>query len=325
MTRRGAARLARSALVALSAFLASCALGPPAPGGFRFAVMGDTPYNAREERAFVAMIARLDREPIAFAIHVGDIKAGGNAPCTDELFLRRKAQFDRSAHPIVLTPGDNDWTDCRRATNGAMDPIERLARLRGIFFSDGFALGRERLATRAQSTCIAPAIPTCGCAAHPENRLWIRSGVVFATLNVPGSNDNVGYDAANDAEARCRGEANRAWLEEAARLAQAPEARALVVALQADPWAAKKPVYVPLLRQLAGIARRLGKPMLFVHGDTHTYRVDNPFRDAAGAPIDNLTRLETYGSPFVGWVEVTVDPADPALFRFDPRLEALVP
>jgi hypothetical protein len=24
-------------------------------------------------------------------------------------------------------------------------------------------------------------------------------------------------------------------------------------------------------------------------------------------------------------VEVTVDPADPALFRFDPRLEALVP
>ncbi|HEX3098288.1 MAG TPA: hypothetical protein VHQ02_11245 [Usitatibacter sp.] len=321
MSRRGAARLA---LVA-STLLAGCALGPPGPGGFRFAVMGDTPYNTREERAFVAMIARLDREPIAFAIHVGDLKAGGNSPCTDELFLRRKAELDRSAHPIVLTPGDNDWTDCRRASNGATDPIERLARLREIFFADAFALGREKLATRAQSACIAPVIPECGCAAHPENRLWIRSGVVFATLNVPGSNDNVGYDAANDAEARCRGEANRQWLDEAARLAAAPGTRGLVVALQADPWAAKKPVYAPLLRHVAAIARRLGKPMLFVHGDTHIYRVDSPFRDAAGAPIDNLTRLETYGSPFVGWVEVTVDPADPALFRFEPRLEALVP
>ena len=322
MRSRGAGRLAAASLAAI---LAGCALGPPAPGGFRFAVMGDTPYNAREERAFVAMIARLDREPIAFAIHVGDIKAGGNAPCTDEVFLRRKADFERSAHPIVLTPGDNDWTDCRRASNGAMDPIERLARLREIFFAGAFALGREKLATRAQTQCIAPPIPGCGCAAHPENRSWVRSGVVFATVNVPGSNDNVGYDAANDAEARCRGEANREWLEEAARLAQQPDARGLVVALQADPWAAKTPVYAPLLRHVAAIARRLGKPVLFVHGDTHTYRLDNPFRDAAGAPIDNLTRLETYGSPFVGWVEVTVDPADPALFRFQPHLEALLP
>jgi len=322
MRSRGAGRLAAASLAAI---LAGCALGPPAPGGFRFAVMGDTPYNAREERAFVAMIARLDREPIAFAIHVGDIKAGGNAPCADEVFLRRKADFERSAHPIVLTPGDNDWTDCRRASNGAMDPIERLARLREIFFAGAFALGREKLATRAQTQCIAPPIPGCGCAAHPENRSWVRSGVVFATVNVPGSNDNVGYDAANDAEARCRGEANREWLEEAARLAQQPDARGLVVALQADPWAAKTSVYAPLLAHVAAIARRLGKPVLFVHGDTHAYRLDNPFRDAAGAPIDNLTRLETYGSPFVGWVEVTVDPADPALFRFQPHLEALLP
>jgi hypothetical protein len=31
--------------------------------------------------------------------------------------------------------------------------------------------------------------------------------------------------------------------------------------------------------------------------------------------------METYGSPFVGWVKVTVDPADPDLFRFDARLQ----
>ena len=45
---------------------------------------------------------------------------------------------------------------------------------------------------------------------------------------------------------------------------------------------------------------------------------------ADGTPIDNITRLETYGSPFVGWIDVTVDPSDPRLFRIDPHLEAIV-
>jgi hypothetical protein len=315
--------LAAAAGLALAAVLAGCALQPSAPGSFHFGVMGDTPYSAGEERAFVAMIARMDAEPLLFSIHVGDIKAGSRAPCTDAVYFARKADFDRSAHPVILTPGDNDWTDCRRKSNGAMDPVERLARMREIFFSDAWSLGRTKLATRAQAQCISPAIPACGCAAHPENRSWIHSGVVFATINVPGSNDNEGYDARDDLEARCRGEANRRWLEEAARGAQ--EARALVIALQADPWATKTPVYAPLLRQVEDIARRLAKPVLFVHGDTHVYRVDAPFVDAHGASIENLTRLETYGSPFVGWVDVTVDPGDPRLFRFEPHLYAIVP
>jgi hypothetical protein len=34
-------------------------------------------------------------------------------PCTDEAFAQRKALFHTSTHPFILTPGDNDWTDCR--------------------------------------------------------------------------------------------------------------------------------------------------------------------------------------------------------------------
>jgi hypothetical protein len=37
-----------------------------------------------------------------------------------------------------------------------------------------------------------------------------------------------------------------------------------------------------------------------------------------------MTRLETYGSPFVGWVRVDVDPSRPNVFTFEPRLEAVV-
>jgi hypothetical protein len=47
--------------------------------------------------------------------------------------------------------------------------------------------------------------------------------------------------------------------------------------------------------------------------------------DKRGAPVTNPTRLETYGSPFVGWVKVTVEPSRPDVFSFEPRMVALVP
>lgn len=304
---------------AAALLLASCAAPAPGPDAFVFGVLGDAPYSDAEEPKFLEMMRRIDGEPLAFLVHIGDFKAGSGSPCTDALFERRRAQLDASAHPLVLTPGDNDWTDCRRKSNGGFDPIERLARLRQLFFADRQSLGRHRIETLAQDQCLAPPVAGCGCAAHPENRQWTYSGVRFVTLNIPGSDNNVGFDPANDEEARCRNEANRQWLERAVRESASPQTRALVVATQADPWATRKPVYRDFLRQMEDAARELAKPVLFVHGDSHTYRADTPFATA------NPQRLETFGSPFVGWVKVTVDPQSTGIFRFEPKLFALVP
>jgi hypothetical protein len=306
------------ALVLCALWLSGCALRPPSPEAFVFGVMGDTPYNDREEKHFVAMIERMNAEPLAFVVHVGDIKSG-SAACSDALFEKRKAQFDASAHPLVYTPGDNEWTDCRTGGKNARDPLERLAKLRELFFSEPLSLGRSRIATEMQTE------RSPGCTAYPENRSWSRSAVRFVTLNVPGSDNNVGFDRASDEEARCRDEANRIWLERAVRESEDAGTRALVVAIQANPWRTTKGVYRGLLAQLQQAAQRLRKPVLFVHGDTHTYRADYPFVDAVGQPVANLTRLETFGSPAVGWVRVTVNPADPEVFRFEPKLQALVP
>jgi hypothetical protein len=305
--------------------LTGCATQPPQPPAFAFAVMGDTPYTAAEERKFVSMIASLDAEPLAFVIHVGDIKGG--EPCTDELYLRRRAQFDRSAHPFFYTPGDNEWTDCRGVQRAPRDPIERLQRIREIFFADDRSLGRRRLAADSQRECIAPVLPECGCAAHPENRAWTIAPVHFVTLDVAGSDNNEGYDAANDREARCRNEANRQWLERAVAASESPDVRALVVMVQANPWfiIRREGVFDGFLAALRAAAARLRKPLLLVHGDTHMYRADRPFVDGLGEPLPFLSRLETYGSPFVGWVRVTVDPSNPDLFSFEPSLFAIVP
>lgn len=308
---RHASRLMSLAGLAL---LAACASATPPPGSFSFAVLGDTPYNEAEEREFVAMMARIDREPVAFVVHVGDFKGGGE--CSDALYERRRAQFDASAHPFAFTPGDNEWTDCRQASRGGADPLERLARLRQVFFATPRTLGRVRLDQDVQDQCLAPAVPGCGCAAHPENRAWSRAGVRFVTLNIPGSHNNVGFDRASDEEARCRNEANRRWLERAADAAAAPGMRALVAIIQANPWDSSRPVYRGFLSQLETAARRLARPVLLVHGDTHAYRVDQP--------LPQVTRLETYGSPFVGWVKVNVDFSKPEPFSFEPHLQRFV-
>ena len=122
-------RRARALALACSLAAAQCAFHPRGPGTFDFAVMGDVPYNEREEPRFVEMIERMNAEKLAFVVHVGDTK--GTSRCTDELYARRKAQFERSAHPLVYTPGDNEWSDCHKATSAA-SPAEG-----GGFFSSG--------------------------------------------------------------------------------------------------------------------------------------------------------------------------------------------
>ena len=308
----------RLAAIAAAALLATgCATAPPPPGSLSFALMGDLPYNAGEELRFEELLRQVDADAsLAFALHVGDFKGGG-IPCSDALFAKRRAQFDASRHPFFFVPGDNEWVDCRLPSNGGADALERLARLRQLFFAQPSSLGQRRLAVRAQSACIAPAIEGCGCNAHPENLAWSLGTVAFVSLNLPGSENNLGFDAVNDAEARCRDAANGHWLSAAVDRALEAQASELVVFVQANPWWSLHRGHEPFLAQLQSAAARFRRPVLLVHGDTHTWRVDYP--------LPGITRVETYGSPFVGWVKVTIAPGDPVPFRFEGRFIALVP
>jgi hypothetical protein len=139
MTRRRALRrrvlFARIAAAAvLLAALAGCwSPEPPASGGtFRFAVFGDGPYYAHENGRARRVIDALNARPLEFVIHVGDIMW---QRCTDEAYARRRELIERIRHPIVYTPGDNEWLDCVDIGFRADDPLERLASLRSTFFT----------------------------------------------------------------------------------------------------------------------------------------------------------------------------------------------
>ena len=60
--------------------------------------------------------------------------------------------------------------------------------------------------------------------------------------------------------------------------------------------------------------------VLLIHGDTHDYRLDQPLTDDRGAVLENFTRLETFGSPDIGWVRVVVDTLRGQVIDVEPRL-----
>ena len=71
-------------------------------------------------------------------------------PCTDESFKAVYHSFQSVRHPFILTPGDNDWTDCHGVEARKFDPLERLSKLRTMFFPDGRSLGQRTMPSLAK-------------------------------------------------------------------------------------------------------------------------------------------------------------------------------
>jgi hypothetical protein len=302
------------------------------PRRFAFGVIGDLPYNPEQEVQFSNLLHELNDTNLAFVVHVGDLKDSGT-PCGDDIFTRRKALFQTSSHPFIYLPGDNEWTDCHSAKAGGYDPLERLARLRELFFSGDYSLGRRTLRLTRQSR--DPAY-----ARYRENVRWTFGGVLFAGLHLVGSNNNLGRAPEADAEYAERNAANLAWLKQAFETARREGRKGLVLLMQADPYFEDRwpPFYVKYLRTgppidpqpsgfsdfLAALETELlsfDKPVVLVHGDTHYFRVDKPlFGSTSRRMIEHFTRVETFGSPNVHWVRVLVDPASPQVFTFIPEI-----
>ncbi len=183
---------------------------------FQIGLIGDIPYNFEEQRKTEVLFGQMNGQKLAFVVHVGDIKSG-NSPCTDGIFFREKARFENSANPLVYIPGDNEWTDCGGT---GYDPIERLERLREIFFEGDESLGQETISLTRQS------------AAYPENVRWTYGDVTFLGLNVPGGNNNRGHASG---EYVARNEANLEWIREGFIHAEADGSSAVMLFIQANP------------------------------------------------------------------------------------------
>ena len=68
------------------------------------------------------------------------------------------------------------------------------------------------------------------------------------------------------------------------------------------------------------------RPVAYVHGDSHYFRVDKPFLSSAGARLENFTRVETFGDHAengindVHWLKVMVDARSREVFSYQPQI-----
>ena len=290
----------------------------PKASRVQFALIGDQEYTPLQEKLFPNVITAMNKERLEFVVHDGDIK-NGKSECDDATFAKRLAGFNRSENPFILTPGDNDWTDCGRPNAGFGDPIERLAKVRSMFFPAGkWTLGKRPLAVLSQSQ-------TAGFAPFVENLMWANGPALFATLHIVGTNNNAGVAK----EFGPRNQANLFWLKAAFAMARQQKFRGLMLIMQANPkFDAKKRAaddgFADFVAVLEKETMAFPGQVVLVHGDSHYFRIDKPLVPALnnpeGARLENFTRVETFGPPDVHWIRATADSKDPMVFQFEQRI-----
>jgi len=331
--RIAALALAGALILIVGAALADRDEKRPQGRPFAFALIGDTPYIAGADPSAAyppldRLIAEINRDhEVKWVMHAGDIK-NGSTVCSDELFQDRLARFSRFEKPMIYTPGDNEWTDCHRINNGEYQPLERLAKLREVFFpAPGMTLGAKPMQVESQAQ-------SPGHEEFPENVRWTHGDVMFATLHIVGSNNaqasfQSGSRAlrtqADDDEVARRNAANLLWLNGAFDQAERDGAPGVFIMIQANPGLeftqsiADRNGYEAFLAALESRAEAYGKPVVLAHGDSHFFRVDKP-QLLSRTFLRNFTRVETFGAANAHWIRVTVDPRSDEVFSFEQEI-----
>lgn len=279
---------------------------------WHFGLIGDVPYSDYQRRELPRMLEKINDHQVDFIAHIGDIK-NGQTRCDDSLYVDRHELFEASRAPFIFVPGDNEWTDCWRLSNGGYEPLERLDKLRALFWNDNFSLGQKRLALERQP------------GAYREHARFRIGPVLFVSFNIPGDDNNFGKAGEPNREFTVRTPAVMAWLTENFALARREKLAGIVLLFQANPGFKHFSQGLPHRAFREFIDRLRVETMSFsgqvvvIHGDTHINRIDHPLRDADGKPLTNFTRVETFGYPLMGWTHGIIDTEAPSLFRFEPH------
>jgi len=328
-----------------------------ANSAYAIGLWGDLPYSPIQATVGVPnLIADMNNQKLAFTVHDGDLKQGSGtaaipSPCDDALYLQSLGYLNALHAPAMFTPGDNDWTDCDRPANGGFSSLERLSHERALFFSTNESFGERKMQLEVQSTplCLGEKPDhTRFMQACSENRRWTLGRVTYATLNVQGSCNNLCDTNPDPDEYKARNAANIAWLQETFAAAKATQSLAVMIIAQADPGWDKSDVTRAPLRDPVTLAETDGqpdgfqsylsalrteviafrKPVAYVHGDSHYFRIDRPFLDSVGTGrrLENFTRVETFGdnqangTNDVNWLKVYIDPKSREVFSYQAQI-----
>lgn len=365
-------------MLALATTLTACGGGDStAVEKSTVAVIGDVPYGTtptdtaqlNDNPKFISAI-NSDAD-VSVVLHVGDTHSG-KSYCTEDYNLAVFNQWKAFKVPLVYAIGDNEWADCHKKGEGGGaynastkvidyvldasgkladyaggDPLANLELVRSMFFATpGKTLGGA-MTVHSQANEFDPAFPKDR--NYVENVWWMKSKVLFTTLNLPGGSNNdtdpwYGAPTMSPAQAQevdNRTAANLRWLDTAFAQAAKEGAVGVVIQIQADLWYLDGNVashivgYKPFVDRIAALTKAFGKPVLLLNGDSHIYRTDNPLiagsacmvEPSSGATavacsddvsstqpynynVPNFRRITVHGSTTpMEYLKLTIDPA----------------
>jgi hypothetical protein len=309
---------------------------------YAIGLWGDLSYSSVQATVGVPnLIADMNAQNLAFTAHDGDLKSGSSV-CTDAVYAQALLYFNSLRAPAVFTPGDNDWTDCDRTAG--YSSLAQLDKERYLFFSTPYTLGKKTFRQEVQSTPLC--LGVSGSVPCVENRRWTVGRVTFATLNIQGSCNNLCDTAPDPNEYAARNKADIAWMQETFAQAKMKQSSAVMFISQADPGfdqtdGTRGPLRDPqtlvetdglpdgfqeFLLALRAEVIAFEKPVAYVHGDSHYFRLDKPFLDAQGRRLENFTRVETFGDNQANgnndahWLKVLVDPNSREVFAYQQQI-----
>ena len=275
----------------------------------QFAAIGHNFDNGGEAALKQALAEGSDS--LAFVV-VHGIKSA-KEPCSDKLYAQRRALIDDARRPVIVVPAASDWSECVNGA-GRQAPIERLNRMRELFYAEPVSLGARPLALTRLSTAAK-------FRSYAENAHWVVGKVMYASVNLPADNNHYRIEAGRNSEFEDRSVANRFWLNRVFTLARRTHAEAVVLFSEGDvkvlsetpgllerlrgPAATGKDGFADVRRQVGALAQKFSGKVLLVD----TAALPNGANPAL-AWRGNLGHLSV-GSDTVA---IDVTPGTPALF-----------
>jgi hypothetical protein len=286
---------------------AAMALARPALGAdskFTFAYIAHPFGNAlTDESGLRQALTETDQANLGFVV-VGGIKSGIE-PCSDELYDQRRALLNQSRHGLVISMAESDWSDCRYR-DGRPAALERLHRVRELFFAEDFSLGSSRIPMLRQSA--NPKFRD-----YAENARWEIGGIMFATINLPANNNRYLNAAGRNSEFEDRLVANHDWLQRIITHAKRKQYPGIVIFSDGNPLNApredgvRRDGFRETRRQLLNLAAGYPGKILWVHNQ-------QPNGDKQKAPSiqwkGNVGDLPVASE----WILIQVTPARTTLF-----------
>lgn len=276
----------------------------PALAGSRSAfsfgvILPSAAAQPQEDVALRDAIEESNGDNLAFVVTNG-IKSP-EEPCTDKLYEERKQVLDNAKHGLIVSLAAGDWAECT-GEDGKSAAVGRLNRLRELLFVDGFSAGGTKIPVIRQST-------TLKFHSYAENMRWQIGSVMFATINLPGNNNDYVPAAGRNSEFEDRLVANRDWLHRLFVSALQQKASAIVLFCDGNPLSSSSGGHAPrdgfaeIRRHIVNLSARFQGRVLVVHG-----------QGSPSAPPKIVWHGKLGEATGAGLVRLVVNPANAGLF-----------